>query len=929
MNGELFGLAVQGIVRKKRSSLLLFAVLLLSFAFAVISLSVTASIRKTNEEYRYDTYGTWYGAIRNGRTSDAEFLQGQEWLDKLGICISYGEIQASSGSSIGTMDDTFLEIGRIALQDGRFPKNANEIAMEADLLSALGYDYTVGQEITVTVDLPAVAYINAPDEPEIQSITVPVEQSYTLCGVIREYANLWVQGGSSFKQQSLNSAMILPETANALLQLAEEATEALREDMNAAMEYGEVTSINVDTAVVPQYYFSVFPGLESTAVEQANQYLYNTRSEDDSGDLQITINIFAFSANAQDEIIETFFAALILVVTLLSVVCIYVIRIQDEAQQLATFRSIGITKKQLCLMLMYETLCLGVPAMLIGAGMGALGVWALLRLAVYSGSASIQVVVPPYLLASAAALWLLGVLAVRLAVFLVALHAPLTGRFHVARKKAKLYRSLRRILIGGLSVLLCAAVLFTALESLEPLRRILYLSSLSDYIVTPNVKGHLPNALHWFAGGYEPNYDHWFPGDRKDEYMDPNITVPKDAVAPFSQIPGVTHSWGWGEEYVRLDFEGMKDTPLAVALMDYIDSISDIPGKQLPYGVGAYDPDAMAVYLVVVDEGDWEGIIDFNIDMDKFKSGEEVLMSFSLSSSGRFIAAYDGRSDMEEYEDTGLSVGDTIRITAGSPKVYGTVEAQVGGIVSYSTEVNTGGIFGFSRSYTVICSEAFLEKLLDAIGPGEVWHEFTQGTPYGYEQVYVYTDQNAEYLSTDAVLAELCVRENLKLNAEIREMKRAFIQESMQTLILLLTGGCCAALVLLLILGNALSMEAERQKRNIGILQALGMSRRQLRFKQLGTAALRGVLGALGGWLAYGGYCVSYALHEQERLQMEEGTVYKLIEEKISLIVQYWGDWQVILPLTLLCIVIILLVSRIAKRRLTHDDLMAKLRDER
>ena len=928
MNGELFVLAVQGISRKKRSSLLLFAVLLLSFAFAVISLSVTASIRKTNEEYRYDTYGTWYGAIRNGLESDRAFLQQQEWLDKLGICISYGEIQTNC--SIGTMDEKFLEIGRIALQDGRFPEDVNEIAMEADLLSALGYDYTIGQEINVTVNLPAFAYIKADDsdETQMQSITVPVEQSYILCGVIREYADLWVQGSSSFKQQPLNSAMIVPEAANSLLQSALEAAETLFEDINAAIEDSEVTSINVDTAAIPQYYFSVLPGFEHTAVEQTNQYLYNTRSEDGSGDLQITVNVFAFSSNEQEEIIETFFAALILVVTLLSVVCIYAIRIQDEAQQLAVFRSIGITKKQLCLMLLYETLCLGIPAMLFGAGVGAFGIWALLRLAVYSGSASIQVVIPPYLLASAAALWLLGVVTVRLAVFLIALHAPLTGRFHVARKKTKLYLSLQQILIGGLSVLLSAAILFSVLESLEPLRIILYMSSLSDYIVTPKVDGHLPNFLHWFAGGYEPNYNHWFPGDNDDKYFDPNITISKDAAAPIPQIPGVTHSWGWGEEYVRLYFDGMKDTPLAVALMDYIDSISDIPGRQLPYGVGPYDPDAMAVYLVVVDEGDWEGIIDFNIDIDKFRWGDEVLMSFSLSSNGKFVAAYDGRSAMEEYEETGLSVGDTIRITAGSPKVYGTVEAKVGGIISYSTEVGTGGIFGLSRSYTVICSQAFLEKLLDAIGPGEVWHEFTQGMPYGYEQVYVYTDQNAEYLSTDAVLAELCVREGLKLNAEIREMKRVFIQENMQTLILLLSGGGCTVLVLLLILGNALFMEAERQKRNIGILQALGMSRRQLRFKQLGTAALRGVLGVLGGWLAYGGYCVIYALHEQKRLLMEEVTVHKLIEEKISLIVQYWGDWQVILPLTLLCIVLILLISRIAKRRLTHDDLMAKLRDE-
>ena len=99
MNGELFGLAIQGIGRKKRSSLLLFAVLLLSFAFAIISLTVTGSIRKTNEEYRYDTYGTWYGAIPNGQDADEVFLRKQAWLDGLGITKSYGTIQAATSGS--------------------------------------------------------------------------------------------------------------------------------------------------------------------------------------------------------------------------------------------------------------------------------------------------------------------------------------------------------------------------------------------------------------------------------------------------------------------------------------------------------------------------------------------------------------------------------------------------------------------------------------------------------------------------------------------------------------------------------------------------------------------------------------------------------------------------------------------------------------
>ena len=926
MNGDLFGLAVQGIGRKKRSSLLLFAVLLLSFAFAIISLSVTASIRKTNEEYRYDTYGTWYGAIRDGLESDRSFLQKQEWLDKLGTCVSYGKIQASSGGSrsIGTMDGTFLEIGRISLQDGHFPENANETAIEADLLSALGYDYTIGQEITVTINFPAIAYVkfDGSDEPEAQSVTVPVEQTYILSGVIREYADLWVQDKALLNSQQLNSAMITPEAAEALLQSVPEAAEILRESMNAAMEedgLGEVARIDVDTDVTPQYYFSVQAGLENDARKQTNKYLEGTEEDKVAAERQLTVNTFAFFATEQEENVETFFAALILAVTLLSVVCIYAVRIQNEARQLATFRSIGITKRQLCLMLLYETLSLGVPSMLLGAAFGALGTWALLRLALYSGSAAIQVVIPPGMLAAAAALWLIGVLTVRLAVFLVALRAPLTGRFHVAQKKARRYRNLQRALISCLSVLMCASIIFTVMESLIPFYEFEKWSNYFDYYITES--------------GYRAMVTTFNEKSRltgEEWYANLDKTVPKTESESIAQIPGVTNVWGFGKGNVRLEFDGMEEAALLNGCLRHVREWMETYGTNgyyLEYGVGPYDPNAFTVQLLVVDEDDWEGIIDFDIDMERFLLGEAVLVGFRVDANGMFLNTY---SNMDAYSDMGLDVGDTIRITLGTPDNYATTEAEVGGFSILRPGTSDLGLFWLQYPYTIIASEAFLEKLLDSLGPNAAWNVFRQGSPYGYEMMYVFADYNADYMSTDAVLAQVCVQDGLQLESR-REMNHALEQDSLQTIILLLAGGVCTALVLLLILWNTIAMDAERQKKNYGILQALGMSQRQSGAKQLGTALLRGGLAVVLGWLMYGGYCVLWALEEQKRLLAldVEKALWDIFKARIVDLTRYYGDWITLLLLTVGCIALVLLVSWTAKRRLTRDDLMAKLRDER
>src|SRR5699024_11289961 len=75
MNHDLWPLARQGIRRRRRSSILLFLVLTLSFAFAVMMLSVMGSMNRTNIEYLKNTYGAWHGAIPDGKDSDRAFLQ--------------------------------------------------------------------------------------------------------------------------------------------------------------------------------------------------------------------------------------------------------------------------------------------------------------------------------------------------------------------------------------------------------------------------------------------------------------------------------------------------------------------------------------------------------------------------------------------------------------------------------------------------------------------------------------------------------------------------------------------------------------------------------------------------------------------------------------------------------------------------------------
>ena len=182
MNQDLWTLARQGILRRRRSSLLLFLVLLLSFAFAVMMLSVMGSMDRTNTELLKNTYGGWYGAIPDGKAEDRAFLEQREWLDQLGESVNYARVSVILPvSGAGTVDESFVELGRIRLKSGRLPEAPGEVAVEADLLEALGYDQTIGQSIILPLS------VSLADDPDYY---IRLDREFVLSGVLEEYAHV-------------------------------------------------------------------------------------------------------------------------------------------------------------------------------------------------------------------------------------------------------------------------------------------------------------------------------------------------------------------------------------------------------------------------------------------------------------------------------------------------------------------------------------------------------------------------------------------------------------------------------------------------------------------------------------------------------------------------------------------------------------------
>ena len=234
MHNYLLDIAQNGLKGKKRSSIYLFLACFLSVTFAVLNVSITGSLNRTREEQRYAMYGEWNVAVYSQEPLTAA-LQDKR-IQSYGTAQVYGELLDDGETAltgIGTLDESLGRLGRLEVESGRFPTKDNEIAVEADVLSDLGYDYELGQTLTLRImdkrliderrkamdagagakgnGLPAAGDNEMDEHRKAMDAGVGnsdnglsaaakedgvIVKEYILCGVLREYTGLWDSGTS-------------------------------------------------------------------------------------------------------------------------------------------------------------------------------------------------------------------------------------------------------------------------------------------------------------------------------------------------------------------------------------------------------------------------------------------------------------------------------------------------------------------------------------------------------------------------------------------------------------------------------------------------------------------------------------------------------------------------------------------------------------
>lgn len=185
-------LAFHGMLGRKKQTSLLLLLLTLVFSFLTAAVIYSVSSAQVLQDTRCELYGEWqYLRLSDTDTDAAQVRENLPASAKASTTIQNGIVLGADdgvAGGIGTVDDTFAQLGRIVPISGDFPTQSDEIAMTTTLLDALGCSYDVGQTVTLKVA--------ANDYDPLAGSGAVMEKAYTLCGVLPAYDVYWNLNGN-------------------------------------------------------------------------------------------------------------------------------------------------------------------------------------------------------------------------------------------------------------------------------------------------------------------------------------------------------------------------------------------------------------------------------------------------------------------------------------------------------------------------------------------------------------------------------------------------------------------------------------------------------------------------------------------------------------------------------------------------------------
>ena len=488
------------------------------------------------------------------------------------------------------------------------------------------------------------------------------------------------------------------------------------------------------------------------------------------------------------------------------------------------------------------------PAAAGGVAVGSLATWGLLRVLMEQSTGGFYIAIPVVLIAGILMLWFGAVFGTRFLIFYYALRGRLSAqeRFLLrADRRQRKQKQLGLLILSSASVL---AALFCYGESLAPVYIDDTWSKMSSYGIT---KGEQNDYI-------------------SDKYIE-NVKC----------FPGIEEVVAWRNLAVTLEFPDMEKNPFRALLAQNFYGPRPWEGAEDSYGenMSAAGSEGLWCYVYGVAEDNWDQFfqyVDDEIDREKFRNGEVVLLYIPYNQETGVDLA--GRL----YQDFGVEPGDVITAvnyglgelsedgtgqvwTEDGAKPYepyekltavSRAEAEVAGIITADLFQDPYLMIPATNYYSIIASDTFAKRLTETDKDGiHLIDGSWSNQEYGYSRASVYTGMDAEYLSTDYLMAKSAADNHLNFDNS-RERNTALRQEAIQSLLHIWICGIGIFLILMLIQLNIETLRGLTQKRSFALLQVIGMSRRRLRVQLAAKGLLMSVYSCLLGHLGYALYFV-------------------------------------------------------------------------
>lgn len=173
-------LVLLNLKRKKKSWRMMLIVMTLAYTFLAMVLTFCSSLDRTEEAEREADYGSWHVALIHADLESIERMKNHATVERAGISYTYGmvlDLKEEDLGKIGTADEHTIEMEKIHLLEGRFPKGDGELAAERSALTALGYLGEPGQQVSVKIQIS-----QGGEKREVQ-------KDFTLVGIVQDYSS--------------------------------------------------------------------------------------------------------------------------------------------------------------------------------------------------------------------------------------------------------------------------------------------------------------------------------------------------------------------------------------------------------------------------------------------------------------------------------------------------------------------------------------------------------------------------------------------------------------------------------------------------------------------------------------------------------------------------------------------------------------------